>query len=98
VTPLVLLYLPIAAGIGTVSWHHFDKYRQRKHRLSVVAGCMPLGWLFAAALVLEPAASRWRPLVLSLALVEALLGAAMVYRTRQADKRLQLAHKKGGRR
>ena len=98
VTPLVLLYLPIAAGIGTVSWHHFDKYRKRQHPLSVVAGVMPLGWLFASALVIEPHASRWRPWVLSLALLEATLGAAMVYRTRLAEKRLQKAHKrKGGR-
>jgi hypothetical protein len=74
-----------------VGWHHFDKFARRGHRLSIIAGLQPMGWLFACALLLEPCVTQWRPLVLAPALLAAVVGSLMVYGTRRGEKRLEVA-------
>jgi hypothetical protein len=88
---LLILMSLVAVGSGVVGWHHFDRFAEKGHRLSVVAGLQPLGWLFACALLLEPCVAHWRPLVLAPALLASTVGALMVYGTRKSERRLTKA-------
>lgn len=85
---LWIAMLLVAMGTSTVSWHHYSRFSRRGHRMSIVAGAQPLGWVFCCALLMDPSQARYRPLILPLALMAGLGGALVVVSTRRKEARL----------
>lgn len=85
----VALLVASAAGLAVTSWHFFSRFMARRHRLSVVAGMLPLGWAVAACLAVFPQGLFVRSLVLTTAFLVAAGSALNVVLTRRGERRMK---------
>jgi len=84
---LLLSVLLVAVSMGYVAFHFFDQFSRRRHPGSVVGASLPLGYVVAALLVLEPGMAHHRPLVLALSVVVSTFCAVQTYFNRRRDRR-----------